>query len=494
MRIDRNITKTIDETRYLATENTWRYRVIIRFMYSKYERMKYEFHKEELYEEMKKYEEFQEYTLDNIKNDLDSLVNWGNLLARADTTKVNTIEEFKNREFRYLLTPYTIEIERMIIGLEHMTVENTATLESALVEKFRGLLEKLHNVSNLSNKEVYDWWKELNLSFKELNRNYQDYISQFYSPKNEELMKSTEFLIFKEGFIKYLRQFIRSLQINTFAIKEVLKDIDEKAINDIVIKAFYYEESIKSMDIDLKQQEYMDLNIGRFESMCEWFIGVNGREPLVEQLINNTNEVIRKITRYAAQIADKKNNNANRKEEYRKIAEKFSKCQEIKEAHKLAAKVFGAFNMLHIVVNEERETESINSSIYDETPTEVQTRPKVRTFREKIIKNPIIDKSEKKEEKRKLILEERKANAENIKQFIKDKTIDFEELPCITQKDRTMLLKILTKGRKKNVSWIKGEGGLEYRVELKSEATIEVKCEDGRFKMPHYIISFRDEV
>lgn len=130
--------------------------------------------------------------------------------ATADTAKVNTIEEFKNREFRYNLSPDTIEIERMLIKLEHMTIENTSSLESSLVEKFRNLIEKILFIKDDEDKKVYEGFKDLNSSFERLNRNYQDYISKFYSPKNDELMKTTEFLIFKEGFIKYLREFIKN--------------------------------------------------------------------------------------------------------------------------------------------------------------------------------------------------------------------------------------------------------------------------------------------
>ena len=142
MNIDKNVTKQIDEVKYLATENTYRYRAIIRIMYKSYEKMKYTIYKEEIFESLKIYDDFSSYTIENLKSDLDVLVSWKNLSATADTAKVNTIEEFKNREFRYNLSPGTIEIERMLIKLEHMTIENTSSLESSLVEKFLNVIYK----------------------------------------------------------------------------------------------------------------------------------------------------------------------------------------------------------------------------------------------------------------------------------------------------------------------------------------------------------------
>ena len=492
MKINRNVIKNIEETKYLATENTWRYRSISRIIYENYEKMKYWLYKEDIFAELKKYDEFEEYTIDMLKSDLDALVNWKNLIAIADTAKVNTIEEFKNREFRYQLSEVAIEIERLLISLEHMKVENTATLESSLVERFKNLLYDYKVILKENEKITYEWWKELNSSFKDLNRNYQDYISKFYSPKNDELMKTTEFLIFKEGFIKYLREFVKNLQTNTFEIREVFKDIAEEEIDSIINRVFFYEKSIQSLELLIDEKEYTELNKGRINSMKDWFIQRNGRDALVDQLIGNTNEVIRKITRYAVQIADRKNNNANRKEEYRNIAKIFNSIEDINEAHKLCAAVFGTFNIIKILGNEKRETESINSSIYDETPKNYIIKPRERSFREKIIKNPIKDKGNKKEEKLKNLLEKRKNEEERIKTFLKDNIIDFNELEQIEGKDRTLLLKLLSKGISKKQSWHKSDFGMEYVVDFsEAEETITLNCRDGVLKMPHYKLIFR---
>ncbi len=493
MKIDRTITRQIEEAKYLATENTWRYRTIIRTIYKKYEQMKYSIYKEDIFEALKSYEDFQNYTIEQLKSDLDQLVNWRNLNATADTTKVNTIEEFKNREFRYDLSPVTVEIERMIIALEHMSIENTSSLESSLVEKFRGLIEKLPIIIREEEKGVYEWFKELNLSFQQLNRNYQDYISKFYSSKNDELMKTTEFLVYKEGFIKYLREFIRTLQLNSTPIRDVFAEVDEILINNLINKLFTYEKKIQSVGLQLNEEEYKELNKGRITSMMEWFVTFKGREPLVDQLINNTNEIIRRITRYAAAIADKKANNANRKEEYKKIARFFKESNNIHEANEISSLVLGTFNVMKVIGNENRDTESINSSIYDEAPREFVIRPKIRTYREKIVKNPIKNKEEKTKEKLAKVLERRLGEQKVIYNYIKDKSIDFGTLPIIPSKDRALLLRLLTKGISKKRQWHRGDMGLDYRVELQGVDNVIVKCDDGEFSMPHYKIIFKED-
>ena len=49
------------------------------------------------------------------------LVEFKNFTAmQKDTKKTRTIEEFKNRKFKYQITPITIELERTLIKLENI--------------------------------------------------------------------------------------------------------------------------------------------------------------------------------------------------------------------------------------------------------------------------------------------------------------------------------------------------------------------------------------
>lgn len=493
MKLERIQIKNIDEIRYLSTDNTWRYRTIMRVMYKQYDKMKYWLFKEDIFVELKRYEEFNEYTLDQLKLDLDQLTTWKNIIAIADTTKVKTVEEFKNRAFRYQLSVYSIEIERMLIGIEHMRIENTSTLEHALVERFYNLLLQYDVMSAYEDKKVYEWWKALNNAFKELNQSYRDYIGKFYSPKTEELMKTTAFLIFKEAFISYLRDFIKAIQVSTRAIKEVFEQLSDEQIEMVLQKVLKYEKSIVNMELEIDDEEYLEINRGRLTSMEEWFVAKNGKECLVERLIESTNEIIRKITRFAAQIADKRNSNLNRKDEYRRIAELFYKCEEIEEAHKLAAMVFGSSGTMHIKCNEERETDSMNSSIYEESPTEIITKPRVRTYREKIVKNPIVDKSHLKAQKKEEVLKCRQEEERRVEKFILKGEIDFSHLPTLETHDRQLLLRWLTKGRSGKGGWSKTEGGKLFKIDPGNEPSITIHSEDGDFTMPHYIIRFKEE-
>lgn len=48
------------------------------------------------------------------------LVEWKNLNTIQDTRKVSSIEEFKNKKFRYQMSKYSVEIERLVLRLENL--------------------------------------------------------------------------------------------------------------------------------------------------------------------------------------------------------------------------------------------------------------------------------------------------------------------------------------------------------------------------------------
>lgn len=491
MDMNSKLTKQIDETRYLTAENAWRYRTILRFFYLQYEKMKYWMYKEDVYEELKAHGEFKDYTIDLLKQDLDVLITWKNLVPVQDTSRVTTVEEFKNKQFRYRLSEYSVEIERMTIKLENLFVEN-ASLEPSLLERIRAELEKFKFMTNQDEKVVGAWWRSLNDSFKRLNQNYQDYIGDFYSLRAEEMMKTREFLVYKEKFIDYLRDFIKGLQLNAGALEGVIMSITVEDEKRVLEKVFSYEKSIPRLDSEVPDYEVLDNINGKWESIKSWFTPSGGHESEASRLLDTTNEIIRKITRYAAQIAESRNSAANRKEEYKKIAGMFINCRDMNEAHKLSSLCFGIFNMRHVKINGERRTESINSGIYEEEPFEYFIKPRIRNYREKGIRNVIKSNDEKKTKMLEKVMEERQKEREILESYIVDSLIEFEKLPVIEEHVRNALLRWLTKGINSPDMSAKTEHGRPYRVipPTSQNHKCKVECSDGTFIMPAYRIEF----
>ena len=301
MQITDKLMKPLTEVKYLNADNVSRYRCIMRIFFDNYEKLHYWLYQEDVFEALKRDPHFEDYRMEQCQQDLAMLTEWKNLNTIQDTRKVASIEEFKNKKFRYQMSEYSVEIERLVIRLENLFVEG-ASLEPTLLERIRRNVERFPAMAEKDMGEVYTWWTDLNNDFVRLNQNYQDYIRDLNSVKAEKMMQTKEFLVFKDHLIDYLRNFIKGLQRNVGAIDEELRLLPDEIKQRIFDKIVDYELSIPRMDVEVSRVKILEKTLGRYQSIYDWFVRENGQENEAAKLFDATNDIIRRITRYAAQI------------------------------------------------------------------------------------------------------------------------------------------------------------------------------------------------
>ena len=145
MQVTEKLTKALTEAKYLNADNVSRYRCIMRIFFENYEKLKYWLYQEEIYDQMKEDPFFADYRIEQCQQDLAMLVEWKNLNTIQDTRKVASIEEFKNKKYRYQMSEYSVEIERLVLRLENLFVEGSS-LEPTLLERIRRNVNRLGNV------------------------------------------------------------------------------------------------------------------------------------------------------------------------------------------------------------------------------------------------------------------------------------------------------------------------------------------------------------
>ena len=495
MQVSDKSIKPLTEVKYLNADNVSRYRCIMRIFFENYEKLKYWMYQEDVYEEMIKDPFFEDYRPEQCQQDLAMLVEWKNLNTIQDTRNVATIEEFKNKKYRYQMSEYSVEIERLVLRLENLFIEG-ASLEPTLLERIRREIERVPEMTELDENTVYTWWSDLNNDFVRLNQNYQDYIRDLNSVKAEEMMHTKKFLVFKDRLVEYLRSFVKGLQRNVGVIEENLRVQKEEVWEIIFEKIINYELLIPRMEVEEITRAMIEQKIrGRFQSIYNWFVGAEGTENEAGKLFDATNEIIRRITRYAAQLSEKNALGANRKEEYKKVAELFLRCRDMSEAHKMSAMVFGLEQSYHLAGELIRETDSMNQGVYEEAPLQISLKPRVRTYREKSKRSGIRETTEQKRETRRKLLQQQKEEMRKLQQLEKNGRIDFAELPVLEPRIREILLKWLSDAMEDTDFTARTDDGRRYVLDRSrvGEKCI-VHCEDGNFTMPRMAIVFQEEM
>jgi len=268
------------------------------------------------------------------------------------------------------MSEYAVEIERLTVKLENLFMES-GSLSTNLFIRINEALELADDIKKKPLKNINEWWRNLQEDFKRLNQSYQDYLRESYAGRADKVLKSVDFILHKDLFITYLKEFVQELQLNSTKIELTLKRITnliEEDLLELVIKS-----ELNIPHPSSEYQDYLENNIresvwGKWNSLKKWFIPSDNRPSESSQVMEITNEVIRKIIQNAALIVQLQNWGISRKDDYKKFITMFLKCEDISEAHKLAAHVFGVQHIQHYKINGERSTDSINSSTYDEDP------------------------------------------------------------------------------------------------------------------------------
>jgi uncharacterized protein (TIGR02677 family) len=430
--------------------------------------------------------------MNQLELDLEALVKWKNLTPIQDPGKVYTIADYKNKQYRYTLSEYAVEIERLTVRLENLFMES-ANLSTNFFVRLEKSLEEAEMMQDASLKEVNEWWNLLQEDFKRLNQNYQDYLRDFYSGKTEHLMKSVEFVLHKDKFIKYLTDFVQELQHHSKRIEQILTR-QMSVIEGVVLeKVVQSERDIPHAFLELQgnlEPNIRENVIGKWVSLKTWFIDTQGRECESRKVLKITNNIIRSIIQNAALIVQLQNWGISRKDDYQKFLKMFLNCESMEDAHRLSAHVFGIQNIQHFKTNCPREEDRINHSVYEEEPIEFYVKPHSRIYREKKDKRGFYDKSLEKMLQREAYLQNVKKQKEIVLHYVKNKQIVFSDIEePVSEMTRNMFLQWIVMANMNSQKSGQTEFGQEYRL-IQKEGTCVLKCEDGDLIMPAYIVEF----
>ena len=485
--------QAINETSYLSVPNAPVYRKIMRCFYREYEKMNFKMYKEDIFQLLKKDELFRDYTMEQLVLDLDMLVKWKNLTPIQDPGRVYTIAEYKNKQYQYTMSEYAVEIERLTVRLENIFVES-GNLSTNFFVRLEKSLDEAEFMQTASLKEVNEWWNLMQEDFRRLNQNYQDYLRDFYSGKSEQLMKSVEFIVHKDKFIKYLNEFIQEMQRHSRKIERLLEKNTLLMENSILEKVVQSELEIPHATLEIRGNAEPSIRenvMGKWNSLKNWFIDSNGRECECKKVLKITNDIIRSIIQNAALIVQIQNWGISRKDDYKKFLHMFLQCEDLDEARRLSAHVFGVQKIQHFKTIEAREEDSINNSVYDEEPSAYLLKPHTRNYREKKDKRGFEDKTFQKMIQREAYLKQARKQKEIVMHYIRDNKITFSEIDeTVEESTRAVFLQWISLANMSSQKTGRTEYGQEYRLTRK-DGTCVLKCEDGNLEMPSYILEFK---
>ena len=487
-----NYLKPIEETAYLSAPNAPQYRKIMRIFFRENEKMHFRMYKEDILELLRKEAEFADYEMEQLKQDLDALVRWKNLTPIQDPGKVYTIADYKNKQYQYTMSEYAVEIERLTVRLENLFFES-GSLSTNLFVRLENSLELIDEIEIANSKEINEWWNNLQEDFKRLNQNYQDYLREFYSGQSDRLMKSMEFIIHKDKFISYLKDFVQELQHHSRKISGIIQSKRDKIEGSLLEKVVKSELDIPHAISELhgnREPSIRENIYGKWKSLINWFLDTPEHSCECNKVLEITNEVIRSIILNAALIVQIQNWGISRKEDYRKFLELFLQCNDLEEAHKLSAHVFGVQNIEHFKANAPRDMDAVTNSVYEEEPQQYLLKPHAKNYREKKDKRGFADKTFEKLCSRQEYMKKLEREKKLVYHFIQDGKLDLSMIrEVIPESARKSFLQWIAQANLSTEKKGQTEFGQTYHL-IRQEGECCLKCEDGELWMPSYVLEF----
>jgi len=487
-----DLLESIPETRYLSADNYMVYRTIMRIFYLEHQKMHYQMDRDAVLILLREQSMFAQYTPDQLTLDLQQLVKWKNLTPIQDPRKPRTIAEFKNRQFQYMMSQTAIEIERMTVTLENLSTR-TSGLSASPFRRIREDLYKAEQLDSLPLREVNAWWQDLQEDFQRLSQNHQDFLREFYGPGMEMQMKSVDFIVYKQNLVRYLEDFIQDLQHSAAQIGAQLEHFSQEQVVHILDLVQRSEREIPRPQSEQPPNWEAELETrcrGVWQSLSDWF---TGRDPAARQVLNVTNEVIRRAVQNAALLVQMENMGVSNKAELRHLLTLFAGSQDMAESHRLSALVFGAQQARHFSFDYIRESERIDLSPYDELPMEYSLQPRTRSYKPRLDRTGFRDKSAEKAAQRQKILKEEQTLRQAVMGYIRDGKLDLAALDTpVPPAVRTVFLSWIALANLSPDKRGQTQYGQSYTLKKRGNQTCKLNCTDGVLTMPNCVLIFEE--
>jgi len=482
--------RAVPELSYLTATNVARYRAIMKFIYLEYGRLKYWLRPEEVYEGVQAWGVLDNYTQEQCLSDLESLKSWGNLASRHDGGRALSVEEYMRKKSQYLLTPYAIEIERMLEALEKVKGYG-GSLETTYFDTIAACIHEVRVKSlEFESGEALRNWEKLYDAFKTMHENAADFIASIHSIQAEEMMATEGFLALKDNLVNYLQHFVKGLQRSAYKIEGQLQRIGE-GLRDVYLEKVLADELARPRLEEGKSSEELWLELQQgWNNLKRWFVGDDREQSELTLLERATKEAIAKVVRSAVRLQERRRGGVSRRGDLETVGRRFAQLDNLAEAHKLAAYVFGLFPARHLQGEDERNTERADAATWDEPPNVrlIRSRSRKRTARS--ASEPIRTHSAVREAYREQLLQQLEEERDFVMKMQRLGKARIADLPRMRAKERIRLLQWI--GRctaASSKSFVTADG---YRISLvipDDEGDIAVLySDDGELAMRNYAI------
>jgi len=303
-----------------------------------------------------------------IADAMARLVDWGNLRADPDTSRVTTVEDFHRARFLYQLTRHGEAVEEAVARYDEALGRRGALQAVALLDistQLRALAE-LANHAEPDPAKVHLLLAGLVGRFTDLADNAQAFMGSLQRTIDLQDTAVEAFLAYKDRLIDYLERFIKDLVSTGSEIARLVESIEVTGVERLLDLAARREAEdaapggappgIDHSD-DPREREFARaqlLWLDRWRGFRAWFISEHRHPSQAKLLRAQARAAIPALLQVVAALNERRAGRSDRSADFRELARWFAQAPEEADLHRLWRAAFGLTAARHLV----GETES----------------------------------------------------------------------------------------------------------------------------------------
>ncbi|MFW6695739.1 TIGR02677 family protein [Streptomyces sp. MAR4 CNX-425] len=286
---------------------------------------------------------------------LDSLVQWGNLRADPDTSRVTAVEDFYRKRFIYQLTPAGEAVELAIAAYDEALGQRGALQAVALHD----IVTHLRALLVLAAEDEPDAAKaHLALAaladrFAALAENARAFMGSLQRTIDLHGVEVEVFLAYKDRLIQYLERFIQDLIALGGRIARLIGELEQQGRVETLLRLAAARESADAApeEAATSQARAYERWAARWSGLAAWFVSADGRESQARLLRGRALGAIPQLLAVVRQLNERRAGRTDRSADFRTMARWFAEAPDDAARHRLWRAAFGLYPARHLTVD-----------------------------------------------------------------------------------------------------------------------------------------------
>lgn len=315
---------------------------------------------------------------ESVADALAQLVEWGNLRADPDTSRVTTVEDFHRARYLYQLTAAGEAAERALAVYDEQLGRRGALQAVALED----IASQLRGLIVLAGEPMPDAarvglaLRDLLARSTDLAENAQAFMGSLRRTIDLYDADAEAFRAYKDHLIAYLERFIKDLVTIGGKIAALLDELPEAQVSKLISIAARREAEDAAPGGDAGVEDHREAAYlagaasweERWRGLREWFISEPGRPSQAKLLRSRARQAIPDLLAVVATLNERRSGRSDRSADFRTLALWFAQAPDDAALRRLWRSAFGLYGARHLMLDRDTLAEREEQPVPAGTP------------------------------------------------------------------------------------------------------------------------------